>query len=155
MSGKCVFCAIADGSGPAHLVYEDAVVVAFLDIRPISRGHTLVVPRAHAPTLADMSAADGAHLFGVVQRVARALRFGEADGAGTARTAGIGADAVNVVINDGRAAFQTVSHTHVHLIPRNHRDVFRFASGLLLRRGSDLPDVAAEVRRGLSARGGA
>jgi histidine triad (HIT) family protein len=138
MDEQCVFCRIVAGKAPAHRVFEDDTVVAFLDIRPINKGHTLVIPKRHAPTLADLPLAEGAQVFAVAQRVAVAMR-GE----------GIGADGANVVINDGKAAFQTVPHTHIHVLPRHRRDVARLASNLVLRRPRDLPAVAALLQHAL------
>lgn len=141
MGGQCVFCAIAAGGAPAHLVYEDASVLAFLDIRPLRRGHTLVIPRDHHPTLADLPPEEGCKVFAVAHRVAVALRAGT-----------FAADGVNVVVNDGKAAFQTVPHTHVHVVPRHRNDTLGFAANLALRRGRALPEVARELRQHLAGR---
>lgn len=136
----CVFCRIVAGTAPATKVYEDETVFAFLDVRPIARGHTLVVPKRHARELDDLDAETGAHIFRIGHRLAQAVRRGEP-----------AADGANLVLNDGAAAFQTVGHVHLHVIPRRHGDKLRFAAGFLLRRPHDAETTAATIRAGLAA----
>lgn len=136
----CVFCRIAAGAAPATKVYEDETALAFLDIRPIARGHTLVVPKRHARELDDLDAETGAHIFRVGHRLAQAVRRGEP-----------AADGAHLVLNDGTAAFQTVGHVHLHVIPRRHGDKLRLAAGFLLRRPYDPETTAATIRAGLAA----
>ena len=136
----CVFCQIVDGSAPARKVYEDDAVVGFLYIKPVSRGHTLIVPRTHSAGLADLAPDDGAALMRAGQVVAAALRT-------TPLTRDDSpADGVNLVVNDGKAAFQTVFHTHLHVIPRHRGDKLRMARSLLVRRDKT-PDVTAATVR--------
>ena len=136
----CVFCQIVDGSAPARKVYEDDAVVGFLDIKPVSRGHTLIVPRTHSAGMADLAPDDGAALMRAGQVVAAALRT-------TPLTRDDSpADGVNLVVNDGKAAFQTVFHTHLHVIPRHRGDKLRMARSLLVRRDKT-PDVTAATVR--------
>jgi histidine triad (HIT) family protein len=106
----CPFCKIVAGEIPATKVHEDDRTVAFMDISPATRGHLLVVPREHA---ADVHAIDEEDLFAVA-RTARLMagRIVER----------LGADGVNVMQNSGRAAWQTVFHYHVHVIPRYEGD---------------------------------
>ncbi|ONM46995.1 HIT family protein [Nocardia donostiensis] len=140
----CVFCRIVAGSAPAAKVYEDDTVCAFLDIRPITRGHTLVIPKTHAGELQDLDAETGAHVFQVGHRLALAIRRGEPAGSP------VRADGANLVLNDGSAAFQTVGHVHLHVIPRKHGDTLRLAAGFLLRRPHDPETTAAAIRAGLA-----
>ena len=135
----CVFCAIVRGDAPARRVYEDEQVLAFLDIRPFSAGHTLIVPKRHAAGLADLEPDDVARLFQVARRVALALRRSE-----------LPADGVHLVLNDGRAAAQTVFHAHVHAIPRRAGDKLQVAGRMLVRRGGDLDRAAEQVRAALA-----
>ena len=107
----CVFCAIAAGEIPASMVLDDDDVVAFLDARPVFKGHVLVVPRAHVPTLSDMPAAELGTLFAAVQRVARAVEVG------------LGADGTFVAMNN--KVSQSVPHLHVHVVPRRKKDGLR------------------------------
>jgi len=111
-SKSCIFCRIGRGQAEASVVYDDALVTAFLDVHPVSTGHVLVVPKVHASALAVLDPESGARMFAVGRRLALALR-----GAG-------GADGVNLHLADGEAAGQTVFHTHLHVIPRTVGDGF-------------------------------
>ena len=107
----CVFCAIAAGEVPASMVLRDDDVAAFLDARPLFRGHTLVVPTAHVETLGALEPDGVAPLFGAVRRVARAVERGlDADGSFVA---------INNVVS------QSVPHLHVHVVPRKKKDGLR------------------------------
>ncbi|MCF8604111.1 HIT family protein [Gordonia sp. HY442] len=136
----CVFCDIVAERGPAHVVYSDDDVVAFLDRAPVARGHTLVVPRTHSSGLADLDPSFGTPLLSAAQRIANALKGSE-----------FGADGVNLALNDGRAAMQTVFHTHVHVVPRRSGDKLTFAKGFLTRRPGDLESTAAQLRTAIAA----
>jgi histidine triad (HIT) family protein len=110
-SAACVFCAIQEGTTPASIVLRDDTTLAFLDARPLFKGHTLVVPRAHVPTLADLPAPALAPFFASVQRIARAVQRGlDADGSFVA---------MNNVVS------QSVPHLHVHVVPRKRGDGLR------------------------------
>ncbi|WP_040794739.1 HIT family protein [Nocardia higoensis] len=136
----CVFCGIVAGTAPATKVYEDETLCAFLDIRPITRGHTLVVPKRHATELPDLDPDLGATMFRAGHRLALAVRHG-----------GLASDGAHLVVNDGRAAFQTVGHVHLHVIPRHKGDKLGLVKGLLLRRPHDPESTAAAIRAGLAA----
>ena len=111
MTSGCVFCAIAAGDVPAAMVLNDDDVAAFLDARPVFKGHVLVVPRGHVPTLSDLGPAQLTTLFATVQRVARAVE------------AGLGADGTFVALNN--KVSQSVPHLHVHVVPRRKKDGLR------------------------------
>lgn len=130
----CIFCAIVAGDAPSRIVYADDDVLGFLDIRPVTPGHTLLVPRTHSSGLADLAPDLGAKLFTAGQRVAAAMKTS------------LGADGINLALNDGRSAFQTVFHTHLHVLPRHGGDKLTFAKGFLTRRAGDLDAVAAALR---------
>jgi histidine triad (HIT) family protein len=102
---KCVFCRIARGELWSHKVYEDARYVAFLDINPFSRGHTLVCPKEHGETIWDMRESEIGGLFLAASKVSRAV------------VEATGADGFRFVQNNGEAANQAVAHVHVHVIP--------------------------------------
>lgn len=102
----CIFCAIAAGDAPARRIVETARTVAFLDLNPATRGHALVIPRAHARDLHDVVPEDLAEVATTAQRVAAAA------------VAELGAAGVNLLQSSGAAAFQTVFHLHVHVVPR-------------------------------------
>jgi histidine triad (HIT) family protein len=106
----CIFCKMVAGQIPVAKVYEDEIVLAFLDIGPISDGHTLVIPRQHFEKLHDCPA----ELLGQV-----ALRLGRIAGA---VAAAMNADGYNLLCNNGRAAGQLIEHLHFHIVPRNVGD---------------------------------
>lgn len=131
----CVFCDIVAGRAPASIVYRDERVLAFLDIRPITAGHTLVVPRRHASGLADLDEEDGAHAFRVARRLAAALR-----------RSGVPCEGVNLFVADGAAAMQEVPHFHLHVLPRHRGDSFRVMVEWSHPSRAELDRVAAAVR---------
>ena len=110
MSDDCIFCAIGKGEGPATIVAEDDRTVSFMDIMPATRGHLLVIPRAHS---VDLLSVDPDDLAATVQ-AAKAMAQRVKDR--------LGADGVNLLNSSGSAAWQTVFHFHVHVIPRYDDD---------------------------------
>jgi histidine triad (HIT) family protein len=135
---SCVFCAIVDGKAPAIRIYEDGDYLAILDIRPFTRGHTLVVPKRHSVDLTDSAPETLAGMITIGQRIAQAARATEL------------ADATNIVINDGSAAFQTVFHVHLHVLPRRNGDKLSVAKGMLLRRDPDRETTGQILREALA-----
>lgn len=101
-----IFSKILAGVIPCHRVYEDSHVLAFLDINPISAGHTLVIPKENAATLDQLSDEAAAALGRVLPRISRAI------------LAATGAKAFNVLQNNGKSAHQAVFHVHFHIIPK-------------------------------------
>ena len=136
---SCVFCAIVDGTAPAIRVYEDDDYLAILDIRPIVRGHTLVIPKAHTVDLTDTPPATLAEMVRIGQRIGQAARASE-----------LGADGNNIAINDGKAAFQSVFHIHLHVAPRHDGDKLSFAKGLVVRRDPDREETGRILRDALN-----
>lgn len=106
MSEKSVFEMIIDREIPAHILYEDDDVIAFLDAFPVAKGHTLVVPKVKVENIYDLSPESGAKVMAVISKVARALR------------ATYEPEGLNVLQNNGAFASQSVFHIHFHLIPR-------------------------------------
>jgi histidine triad (HIT) family protein len=135
---SCVFCAIVAGEGPAIRIYEDEDYLAILDIRPFTRGHTLVLPKRHTVDLTDTPPETLAEMITIGQRIARAARTTEL------------ADATNIAINDGHAAFQTVYHIHLHVLPRRNGDKLSVAKGLVLRRDPDREATGRILREALA-----
>ena len=103
----CIFCAVVARQAEASVVYEDDMVVAFMDLNPVTPGHLLVVPREHAVGLDDLDPATSAHVWSVGHDLARALR-----------RSSLRCEGINVLLCDGEVAFQTVFHFHLHVIPR-------------------------------------
>src|SRR6201992_1411154 len=138
---SCVFCAIVAGQAPAIRIHEDDDYLAFLDIRPFTRGHTLVVPKQHSVDLTDTPPETLAGMATIGQRIAKAARATEL------------ADATTIGINDGQAAFQTVFHIHLHVLPRRNGDKLSVAKGLLLRRDPDRESTGRILRDALAELG--
>ncbi|MBC8218346.1 MAG: HIT family protein [Planctomycetes bacterium] len=110
----CIFCKMVTGQIPVAKIYEDEIVLAFLDIGPISDGHALVIPKQHFEKLHDCPP----EMLGQV-----AWRLGKIAGA---VAAAMGSEGYNLLCNNGRAAGQLIEHLHFHIIPRNAGDgVFR------------------------------
>lgn len=108
----CGFCSIVAGMSPASVVFQDAKIMAFMDIQPVTEGHTLLIPRAHMPSIADVDGATTEHLYRVARRITGAIY--EA----------LNCDGVNWFVADKEAAGQDVFHMHLHLIPRYVGDGF-------------------------------
>src|SRR5918992_6240829 len=124
----CLFCKIVAGEIPATRVREDERTIAFMDINPATRGHLLVVPREHSVDLTDVAAEDLAACMAAARELA--IRAQER----------LGADGVNLLNSCGRAAWQTVFHFHVHVIPRYAGDPLRLP---WLPGPGDRDDIAA------------
>ena len=103
---ETVFAKILRGEIPCHRIYEDAAVLAFLDVNPLSRGHTLVIPKEPAETIDQLSDDAAAAVGRVLPRLARAV------------LAATGARAFNILQNNGADAHQAVFHVHFHIIPK-------------------------------------
>lgn len=114
-----VFERIIAGDLAASFVHEDGICVAFMDINPITRGHVLVVPRQSVPTLAQLDALTRQHLWEIAHRI------------GMAQQRALGSGAQHLMINDGKAASQSVPHVHIHVIPRYHGDTLRTLGKIL------------------------
>jgi histidine triad (HIT) family protein len=106
VADDCIFCAIASGDGPAEVVQEDEHTVAFMDLNPWTRGHALVIPRKHAKNLYEIGEDDLAHTMSAAKRLAIRMRDT------------LGCDGINLINSTEPAAWQTVFHFHVHVIPR-------------------------------------
>lgn len=103
----CIFCKIIDGEIPSYTVYEDDVVKAFLDISQNTPGHTLVVPKKHVKDIFEYDSELAAAVFSRLPKIARAIRNSNPDIKG-----------MNILNNNGSVAYQSVFHSHIHLIPR-------------------------------------
>ncbi len=138
MSDDCIFCRIVAGELPCTRVYEDADVLAFLDIGPIIKGHTLVIPKAHHESIVDTPP----ELLRKAITVVRAIAGAE--------MAGLKADGVNVTQANGRSAGQVVPHLHFHVIPRFETDGHKWNWRTVQYAGSDeMTAVAADIRKAL------
>jgi histidine triad (HIT) family protein len=134
VADDCIFCAIAAGQGPAEIVQEDEHTVAFMDINPWTRGHALVIPRAHSRNLLEVPDKDLARTLAAAKRLAQ--RMGDA----------LGTDGINLLNSCGSAAWQTVDHFHVHVIPRYDDDPLRLPGSPMDVGKEELAEVAGELR---------
>jgi histidine triad (HIT) family protein len=132
----CVFCAIVAGRAPAHRLVEDERTLSFLNIAPATVGHALVVPRRHADGLWDLEDEEHAQVARAAGRVARLLR-------GALNPAG-----VNLVHATGEAAWQSVFHFHVHVVPRYRPDELQLMWQEAPADDADLAVVRARVLAG-------
>ena len=130
----CLFCEIVAGEKPATVVASEPAGMAFLDIRPVFKGHTLIVPPTHIETLADLPAADLAGYFGFVQRIAIAVQEG------------LGAQGTFVANNN--VVSQSVPHLHFHVVPRTKGDGLRgfFWPRTKYASGEEAESYASEIR---------
>ncbi len=134
---SCIFCRIANGAIPSYKVYEDDYVLAFLDVNPASRGHTLVVPKEHFDDLTKCPKDILDHVMHVVQTIAQA------------QIKELGATGVNVISNIGKDAGQSVRHFHVHVIPRYSNDGLKleFPAGQL--EAGEMKLLADSIKQGI------
>ncbi|MFZ0034189.1 MAG: HIT family protein [Sedimentisphaerales bacterium] len=133
----CVFCKMVAGQIPLTKIYEDEVVLSFLDIGPISDGHTLVIPKQHFEELHQCPA----EILGQV-----ASRLGKI---AAAVVGAMNSDGYNVLCNNGRAAGQLVKHLHFHIVPRNASDgVFDRWPAYKYEKGK-IEDIAVKIRENL------
>ncbi len=133
----CLFCKIISGAIPSAKIYEDDEVLAFLDIKPVNPGHALVIPKAHTDRLAEMTDDAAASLMRVVPYLSKAIMKA------------VGAEAFNLMCNNGDLAGQTIDHVHLHIIPRFDGDGYEAWHG-----SGDLPQdevsrIANAIRQNL------
>jgi histidine triad (HIT) family protein len=134
MPEDCLFCKIAAGELPAEVVQEDEHTVAFMDINPWTRGHALVIPRNHSEDLLEVSDQDLAHTAAAAKRLAARMKER------------LDADGINLLNACGPAAWQTVFHFHVHVIPRYEDDPLQLPTRPQEADKEDLAAVAGELR---------
>lgn len=117
---NCLFCKIVEGEIPSYKVWEDEYVIAFLDIFPISFGHTLIIPKTHSKNYLELSLSLWSHMGLIAQKIAKAHLA-------------LGAEGTNLLVTQGEVAGQSIFHTHWHIIPRREGDNIKLGgSGELL-----------------------
>ncbi len=134
---SCIFCKIANGTIPSYKVYEDNDVIAFLDVNPASRGHTLVVTKEHFSNMTTCPKAILDKVFEVAQTIAQA------------QIAQLGATGVNVLTNVGESAGQSVHHFHVHVIPRYDNDGLKLSFPPKQLEDSEFTSIKSTIEKGL------
>lgn len=107
---ETVFDKIISGSIPSYKIYDDTYCTGILDINPVKKGHCLLISKLSVATINELGSNEFAHMSNIVQRIAKQMRTA------------LKADAVNVLINDGKAAGQEIPHVHIHIIPRFESD---------------------------------
>jgi histidine triad (HIT) family protein len=137
MDEKCVFCKIARKEAGASIVYEDAEIVAFMDIRPVSEGHTLIIPKKHYRDIFDTPA----ELLGAAHKVTKKIAI--------AIQKATKADGISIIQQNGKAAGQEIFHLHVHVIPRFEGKKMPRFEELGLADRNTLDKVAQRVRQQL------
>jgi histidine triad (HIT) family protein len=134
VADDCIFCKIVAGEMPAEVVQEDEHTLAFMDINPWTRGHALVIPRNHSKDLLEIADEDLAHTASAAKRLAARM------------TERLDADGVNLLNACGPAAWQTVFHFHIHVIPRYEDDPLQLPTRPQEADKDELAAVAGELR---------
>lgn len=132
---SCIFCRIVQKQVPASLVYEDEKAMAFLDIRPLNEGHTLIMPKAHYENIFDISRELVEYVHGVTKKIAIAVEKATK------------ADGISIVQQNGEAAGQEIFHLHVHVIPRYEGQKLPSPSEVSQADREALNQTAAKIRK--------
>lgn len=114
MSDECIFCKIVKGELPTDKIYEDDLVLSTLDIKPVSPGHTLIIPKEHFNTILDLPEELLCEVMKRVHKIAKVV------------IKAVNASGFNMIVNSGRTAEQLIDHVHVHIIPRFKGDNIRY-----------------------------
>ncbi|MDQ7033210.1 MAG: HIT family protein [Desulfonauticus sp.] len=130
---ECIFCKIVKGEIPCAKIYETQNILAFLDIAPIHKGHTLVIPKEHFPTLLDLPAELGQELLETMQKVAKALQVT------------VKAEGINIGMNNFKPAGQIVFHAHFHVIPRYANDGLKLWPQKSYENNEEMLDLAQQI----------
>ncbi len=143
MKEGCIFCQIAAGKVPCFKVYEDDLVLSFLDIGPVVAGHTLVIPKKHYQNLLDVPVEVISSIGGRLPMLARAV------------ISVVQAPACHVLLNSGVEAMQSVQHLHYHILPRRQGDGFgvpwpagRLEAGMAKQMAAEIAAAVATARQG-------
>jgi len=135
---NCPFCKIVRGEIPSSRILETDDALAFLDINPVNPGHVLVVPKHHHPNLLELPEPIAAHVGSLLPRLCKAVQAATA------------ADGLNVIVNNGRAAGQTVDHGHWHIIPRFDDDAVNWPWPHAQYAGDELNQMRFRIERALN-----
>jgi len=132
---SCEFCRLVRKDDEASIVFEDEKTMAFLDIRPVNDGHTLVIPKNHYENIYDIPDNEIANVYKVVKKVASAIKMG------------VKPDGISITQHNGKAAMQRVFHLHVHIIPRYEGQRFPRPDELSKANREKLEEVAKKIRK--------
>lgn len=134
---SCIFCRIVRKQVPASIIYEDESVVAFLDIRPLNMGHTLVIPKAHYIDIFETPETELSNVHKVSKRISIAVKKATA------------ADGISIIQQNGKAAGQDICHIHVHVVPRFEGQKLPGFSELKEVERAKLDEMAKRIRQEL------
>ncbi len=137
----CIFCRIAAGKAPAYVVHQDDRTMAFMDINPAARGHTLVIAKNHAQNIFEIPADDLTAVIKTAQKVARAVN------------AVLVPQGMNLLQSNGPGAAQSVPHFHIHVLPRSLYDDLPLNWRLSPGDRRDIETLAGEIRAELAKQG--
>ncbi len=135
---ECLFCKIVQGQVPSYKVYEDDTIMAFLDSKPVNRGHALIVPKVHASSLLETPTHTLTDMMTAVPGLAKAIMKA------------VGAQAFNLMVNTGKESGQLVDHVHMHVIPRFDGDGYKHWMGKHYDNDTQANEVANAIRAALS-----
>ena len=134
---SCIFCKIVRKQAPASIIYEDESVVAFLDIRPLNMGHTLIIPKAHYVDIFETPESELSNICKVSKRISIALKKATR------------ADGISIIQQNGKAAGQDIFHAHVHVVPRFEGQKLPGFGELKEVERAKLDEVAKRIRQEL------
>jgi histidine triad (HIT) family protein len=132
---KCLFCQIVKGKAPCYKVYEDKHSLAFLDINPATRGHTLLIPKKHSENIFDIEDQDLQSIALGIKKLASQLKKS------------LKADGINIIQSNGQQAGQVIFHLHFHIIPRYKDDNFQLQLGKIYHK-KDFKEILEEIHKG-------
>ncbi len=132
---SCIFCKIVQKQAPSSIIYEDEYVMAFLDIRPVNEGHTLVIPKEHYADIFDTPN----ELLGKVHQATKKVAV--------AVKQAVNADGISIIQQNGRAANQDIFHLHVHVIPRYANQKVKSFHELQIAEQNQLGQIATKIKQ--------
>ena len=131
---SCIFCKIVQKQAPASILYEDSSTIAFLDIRPLNMGHTLVIPKSHYVDIFDIPELELSKVHIVSKHIAPAIKMAT------------NADGISIIQQNGKAAGQDIFHLHVHVVPRFEGQKLPRFSDLQMVERANLDELAKKIR---------
>lgn len=129
----CIFCKIVKGEIPCTKIYEDQLILAFLDIMPANKGHCLVMPKNHYETFTEIPPNELSDLFVAAQKVSKAI------------SSALGNKGYNILVNNDKTAGQLIPHAHIHIIPRFRGDRIRLSWGHKKYKGKEIEKIKEKI----------
>ena len=136
MPEECIFCKIAKGEIPSYKIYESNSIIAFLDINPVARAHSLVIPKRHVEKIYELSREEAEDFLKALETITKAISKSQ------------NIDAFNYLVNQGREAGQIIEHFHMHIIPRKQGDGIEFNFEKHLKMSdNEFKELAERIRK--------